>query len=146
MAKQLPAGFDRASILAGLRKAMEFGAPTRGEDKATFYKVVTTTGEEPRDEDYVPFDPAVERSVKPTPIVVPCAVEYVDKADQVETFGAVTSSRVKVTLLDDDYQKVKGFSYVVIGGDKYNYRLTEPVIALGSIDVWTVHVVAEDEG
>lgn len=148
MAKELPPGFDRASVLAGLRKAMEFGQPTRAADQATFYKVttVTGTGVEPHDEDFIPFNPDVNRSVRPTSIVVPCAVEFVDRADQVETFGAVTSTRVKLTLLDEDYQRVKGFSYVAIGGDKYLYRLTEPPIALGSIDVWTVHVVAEDEG
>lgn len=147
MAKQLPAGFDRASILAGLRKAMEFGEPTRGEDRATFYKVVTTTGTgvEPYDEDYVPFDPAVERTVKPTAIQVPCGVEYVDKPDQTETFGTVQSSHVKLTLLDDDYQQVKGFAYVALGGIKYDYDKTEPPEALGSLDIWTVHVVSEDE-
>lgn len=145
MAKQLPPGFDRARIVAGLRRAMVFGEPTRSADRATFYVVTTTTGVGPRDEDLVPFDPVVARTVKPTAVTVPCAVEYGDRGDQVETFGTITPSRVKVTLLDDDYQQVKGFSYVVIGGDKYLYRLTEPVVALGSVDVWTVHVVAEDE-
>lgn len=146
MAKRLPANFDRAAIVAGLRRAMDFGAPSRSEDKATFYKVTTSTGPEARDEDFVPFDPDAPRTVRPTPIQVSCAVEYDDRTDITETFGTIQSSRVKITLLDPDYQRVKGFSYVVVGGDKYLYRLTEPPVALGSIDVWTVHVVAEDEG
>lgn len=145
MAKQLPAGFDRASIVAGLRKAMEFGAPTRSGDQATFYKVTTTTGDGASDDSGVPFDPTVSRTRTPTPVVVPCAIEYLDRTDQTETFGTIESSLVKITLLDDDYQQVKGFSYVAIGGVKYDYRKTEPPEALGSIDVWTVHVVAEDE-
>lgn len=146
MAKRLPAGFDPARVLAGLHKAMEFGEPTRSADRATFYKVLSTTGDgTAQDEDGVPFDPSIDRTVKPTPIQVPCAVEYVDRADQTHSFGSITASRVEITLLDPDYQKVKGFSYVVCGGDKYLYRLTEPGAALGSIDVWTVHAIAEDE-
>lgn len=146
MAKQLPAGFDKAAVMAGLKRAMEFGAPTRVEDRATFYKVVTTTDDVPRDDDFIPFDPEAERTAKPTPVTVDCTVEYVDRSEQTEAFGAITASRIKVTLLDPEYQKVKGFSYVVAGGDRYNYRLTEPPVALGNIDVWTVHCVAEDEG
>lgn len=146
MAKQLPAGFDKAKVLAGLHKAMEFGQATRVADRATFYKIVTTTDEVPRDDDFIPFDPEAVRTSKPTPFVVNCAVEFVDRTDAVETFGAITASRIKITLLDAEYQKVKGFAYVVAGGDTYRYRLTEPPVALGDIDVWTVHCVAEDEG
>lgn len=146
MAKQLPAGFDKARIMAGLRTAMQFGAPTRVEDQATFYKVATATDDVPRDDEFIPFDPDARRTSKPTPVRVDCSVEYVDRTDQTEQFGAVTPSHIKITLLDPEYQKVKGFRYVVAGGDRYNYRLTEPPVALGSIDVWTVHCVAEDEG
>ena len=145
MAKQLPAGFDRARVLAVLRKAMEFGQPTRTADQATFYKMTTTSDPGPVDSDGVPFDPTVDRTRKATPVLVACAVEYLDRADQTETFGTIQSGLVKITLLDDDYQKVKGFAYVAIGGIKYAYRKTEPPDALGSLDVWTVHVVAEDE-
>jgi hypothetical protein len=145
MAKQLPAGFDKARIMAGLKTAMQFGAPTRVEDQATFYKVVRTTDDVPRDDDFIPFDPDAARTAKPTGIRVDCSVEYVDRSEVTEQFGTITPSRIKVTLLDPEYQKVKGFEYVVAGGDKYNYVSTEPPVALGNIDVWTVHCEAEDE-
>lgn len=123
---------------------MDFGAPTRSADKATFYTppLSTSVG---ADEDGVPFDPDAPRAVTHTGRSVPCAIEYLDRADINETFGAIQASRIKITLLDPDYQKVKGFTYVVVGGEKYMYRLTEPPVALGSIDVWTVQAVAEDE-
>lgn len=146
MAKQLPAGFDKNAVMAGLKKAMQFGAPTRVEDQATFYKVVTTTDDVPRDDDFIPFDPDAERTAKPTGIRVDCSVEYDDRAEVTEQFGGITPSRITITLLDPEYQKIKGFRYVVAGGDRYNYRLTEPPVALGNVDVWTVHCVAEDEG
>jgi len=144
MAKNLPPDFDKAAILKGLYTAMEFGAPTRVSDRATFFTYIEE-GTEPRDDDGVPFNSTTRRARVPKSTQVPVAIEFIDKTDQQETFGYVQATRVKITLLDPDYQKVKGFNYVVIGGDKYNYRITEPPVALGAIDVWTVHVTAEDE-
>lgn len=145
MPKNLPPGFDANAVIAGLHEAMAFGEPTRSGDKATFYKVAEPTQTVPRDDDGVPFDVSSRPARSATPVQVPCAIEFVDKTDQSETFGYVQATRIKVTLLDPDYQKVKGFKYMSVGGDRYNYRLTEPPVALGSIDVWTVHCVAQDE-
>ena len=145
MAKDLPAGFDRNKILIGLHKAMEFGEPTRAEDQATFVTIVEPIVIGPVDEDGVPFDPSERVSRTPQSNTVACAVEYVDRADRAERFGTLQPTRVKITLLDAEYQTVRGFDYVVVGGDKYVYRSTEPPVALGSIDVWTVYCTAEDE-
>lgn len=145
MPKNLPPGFDAAAVIAGLHEAMSFGEPTRASDKATFVSFPAASSAVPVDDDGVPFDTAQRPVRTPTSKQVPCAIEFADRADQSETFGFLQATRVKLTLLDPDYQQVKGFSYVVIGGDRYNYRLTEPPVALGSIDVWTVHCIAEDE-
>lgn len=146
MAKDLPAGFDASKIITGLHKAMDFGAATRAADKAAFYTVTRTVPEDTVvDEDGIPYDPSVTVTVTRTSKVVACAIEYTDRTDKFENFGVVNPSRIKITLLDPDYQQVKGFEYVVVGADKYIYRLTEPPVALGSIDVWTVHAVSEDE-
>jgi hypothetical protein len=150
MSKFIPAGFDAAAARAGILSAMSFGEPTRTEDKATFYFPKTRTSDPtdaPVDQDDIPFDPTVPvvaPDSKPH-VQVPCAVEYVDASEQVETFGAARASRIKITLMDTEYQQVKGFAFVVAGGDKYVYDTTEPPVALGSIDIWTVHCTAEDE-
>jgi hypothetical protein len=39
---------------------------------------------------------------------------------------------------------IKGFEYVVISGQKFIYQKTEPLIALGSIDVAIIYAQAED--
>ena len=146
MAKSLPSGFDPTRILAGLHRAMEFGEPTRTDDKATFVTVtVTTPTGVPVDENGVPFDPNAKPTRVPRSKQVPCAIEYYDRNDLQENLGPLTASRVKITLLDPEYQQVKGFDYVVIGGDRYAYRSTEPPVALGSIDVWSVWAVSEEE-
>ena len=83
---------------------------------------------------------------KPMPqkVAVPSPVDYTDASDQAKRFGTVQPSRLELTLLDPDWQKVKDFEYVVWGGDKY-LRRSHQVDALGSLDIHTVHCVAEDE-
>ena len=148
MTKFIPPGFDASRVSGGIYKAMGFGEPTRAADKATFYfrSTLTVPPGTAVDEDGVPYDPDV-RPTKTTPpaVQVPCAVEYMDASVASETFGEVKPSRLRITLLDTEYQQVKGFSYVAAGGDKYVYQSTEPPNALGSIDVWTVWAAAEDE-
>lgn len=149
MAKYIPPGFNSAQVIAGLHKAMGFGEPTRVGDKATFYFPVSYDWPPGTvlDEDGVPFDPTVmpvTNTVK-APLKVYCAVEYFDRADKSETFGVFRPTRIEITLLDAEYQQVKDFAYVEAGGDKYVRRSVEPPVALGSIDVWTVTAVAEDE-
>lgn len=147
MVKYVPPGFDPARVIDGLHRAMGFGEPTRDADKATFWFVTRTAAEGAKDGDGVGFDPspAGRAETSKRHLVVPCAIEYFDRADVQGTFGIAQPSRIEITLLDPDYQQIKGFSYVVAGGDKYLYRSTEPPTALGSVDIWMIHAVAEDE-
>jgi hypothetical protein len=152
--KFVPPGFDAAAARQGILNAMAFGEPTRTEDKAWFYfpKTVSSDVGTPADQDDIPFDPDVTVTGETTTDSKPrqqvsCAVEYVDAGAVLgpETFGGVRASRIKITLLDTEYQQIKGFSFVVAGGDKYVHDSTEPPVALGTFDVWTVHATAEDE-
>lgn len=149
MTKFIPPGFDADAARQGILNAMGFGEPTRSDDKAWFYFPKTRATDPPggaMDDDSVPFDftsPVV--SSGPGRVQVSCAVEYIDTAEVTGTFGGDRPARVKITLLDDEYQQIKGFSFVVAGGDKYTYDSTEPPVALGTIDVWTVHATSEDE-
>lgn len=150
MAKFIPPGFDADAVLAGLHKAMGFGEPTRTDDKATFFFPKTRTSTPSgasADQDDIPFDvtvPVVAADSHPKATVA-CAVEYVDATEIVTTAGDVTPSKIVITILDPEWQQVKDFSFVVAGGDKYIRGRVEPPVALGSIDVWTVHCTAEDE-
>jgi hypothetical protein len=141
----VPPDFDAAAVLAGLRTAMGFGAPTRVEDQATFFLPVTVDPGYVGDNGGVPFDPTVKRSTAPNKKVVPCAVEFYAGGHLVERVGTMNADRIKVTLLDPDYQQVADFLYVVAGGDKYIRSKVEPPVALGSIDVWTCWADSESE-
>lgn len=142
-----PPGFNASTVRAGLRTAMRFGLPTVTSEQPTFFQPQTSTSTEPVDDDGVPFDPAVVPTLSTlVKKQVPCAVEYVDSDGKIETFGIIAPSKVKLTLLDQDWVQIEGFHFCVIKGQKYFYQRTEPPVALGTVDVYTVHCRAEDEG
>lgn len=137
---------NKDAVLAGLHIAMDFGSPNNVADKTTFYMPRTSTASGNVDSHGVPFNASNRRTFSPLiKIVVPCAVEFQDARGKIETFGIINPSKVILTLLDPDYQKIKGFEYITIGGQKFLYRKTEPPIALGSLDIWNVHCTSEDE-
>lgn len=145
MAGEVP-GFNAGDVRAGLRLAMRIGLPPVSGDQPTFYFPRAITNTALADDENVPFDPAARPTLGPArSIKVPCAVEYVDAAGKIENFGVITPSKITITLLDEDHDLVRGFEYVVIGGDRYWYRRTEPPLGLVSVGVWIVHCTAEDE-
>lgn len=131
-------------VIAGIHQAMAIGVPSKPEDRATFF-IPSDTVDPGEDEEGVPYNPDVRPTSTPDKVVVPCALDYVDGTELASNFGVVQASKVVITLLDPDYQKVKGFDFVVVAGNRYYYRKTEPPVALGNLDVWTVHVQAEDQ-
>jgi hypothetical protein len=142
-----PSSFNAATVRAGLRTAMNFGLPTVTNDQPTFFMPQTATSTSHLDGEGVPFDPNASFTLSAlVKRQAPCAVEYVDGDGKVETFAVIAPSKVKLTFLDQDYATIKGFHFCVIEGQKYYYQRTEPPVALGTIDVYTVHCKSEDEG
>ena len=146
MVKYVPPSFDSARVITGLHQAMGFGEPNATADKATFFFPKQEVVADPSDEDGVPFDPSVRPADdSATPVTVPCAVEFFDASGASTHVGQIDASRVKITLLDAEWQLVKEFTFMTVGGEKYMRDKIEPPVALGSIDVWTAWAVSEDE-
>lgn len=143
-------GFNAKAFRDGLHFVMAMGAPTETGDQATFYfpaQLVYRTGEgADHDAEGVPFDPSIPVTrVVPAGVKVPCAVEYQDANGIATDFGIITPSRAAITLLDEDYVKVKGCAYVALGGERYVYRHTEFPSGLFDVGVYTLHFAAEDQ-
>jgi hypothetical protein len=142
-------GFDADAFRDGIWTAMAVGLPPAIEDQPSFVTpaAVVDTGDE-RDVDGVPFDFTKGQAKVGVDTVtqVPAAVEYVDGDGLLTTFGAVASSKIILTLLDEDYEAVRGFSYVVLGGNKYLYERTEPPLGMVDVAIWRIHCRTDDEG
>lgn len=143
------ANFDADAVRAGLRLAMQVGLPPETEDQPVFVMPTTVAGDPGHrlDAQGTPFN-ADYRPPRSASIGkrVPCAIEYADGEGKIENFGIVVPSRVVLTLLDQDYQQIKGFAYCVIGGNKYHYSRTETPQGLVSVGVFRVHCTSDDEG
>lgn len=145
MAGPVP-GLDPVAFRWGISAAMMMGLPPAPADQPLFFFPPQVTNAGLADAENVPFDPAAAPVVTPrAPVRALCAVEYQDSMGVVVDVGIVTASRLVLTFLDEAYQAVRGFSYVVAGGDRYNYRRTPPPLGLGPVAVWQVVCVAEDE-
>lgn len=140
------AGFNAAEFRDAIHFAMEMGAAPEADEQVTFHFASTLTYNVPADGAHVPFDPsATVTSAAPSPVQVPCAVEYFDAENQPSSFGLMAPSRLSITLLDEDYAQVKHADYVIAHGDRYNYRRTEPPSGLFDVGLYTMHFTAVNE-
>jgi len=143
-------GFDADAFRDGIRLAFDMGAapeldqPDQSQVAFHFASQLVYTG--PTDGDGVPFDPnsSVTRVV-PNAVQVPCGLEYSNVADERTAFGTVLPSRVKVTLLDEDYAKVKDATYIVVGGEKYVYHHSEMPRGLFDVGLYSITFVSESD-
>jgi hypothetical protein len=138
--------FDAASFRDAIRFVYTMAAAPVSEDQVYFHFESVLVYNVPVDQDGRPFDPdATVVRTTPTAVQVPCAVEYVDAENQPTSFGLLSPSKVKITLLDQDYALVKDAIYVVIAGDRYNYRRTFPPSGLFDVGLFDMLFVAENE-
>jgi len=98
------------------------------------------------DQEGVPFDPdtTVTRT-QPPPVRVLCAVEYFDANGIPTNFGEITPSRAVITLLDEEYKRVKDCIAVILKGERFVYKHTEFPSGLFDVGLYTLHFTAEDE-
>ncbi len=141
-----PADFDSTAFRDAIRFVYDMAAPPVVEEQATFYGPSTLVYTGSVDDDEVPFDPATTVVREPAPgVKVSCGIEYSDAEGNPVPFGTVTASRLAITLLDVDYQRIKGCAYVVVAGEKYLYRRTQPPTGLFDVGLYTLHFRAENE-
>lgn len=143
-------GFNGGDFRRQMRFVMGMGAPTVTDQQATFEfpnQLVYNDGDAGDfDGTGVPFDPSIPVTrVVPPRVKVPCAVEYFDADGVVTEFGLISPSRAVVTLLDEDYVKVKGCSAVFLAGERYVYQKTEFPSALFDVGLYTLHFTAEND-
>lgn len=137
--------FDAAGFKAGIRQAMTMGLSpdTEAQPEFHFPSTLVYTGTE---HESFPFDPTeTVQNQQKAPVKVNCAVEYFDDSGQLTNFGITQATHIKILLLDDEYEQVKDADSVVIGGDTYIYRRTQPPSGLFDVGIYEMHFVARQE-
>ncbi len=142
----IPYQFNGDQFRNAIQFVFEMAAPPISADQLTFHFTETVTYTGRADGDKVPFDPG-ETVVRQSrqPVQVPCDVEYVNASEDPTSFGLVVPTRLKILLLDEDYEKVKDSSFVVMGGDRYNRLYEPPSFGLFDVGLHTLVFQAENE-
>lgn len=141
-------GFDAAAVRDGLRLAMNIGAPPDISNQAVFVFPASTTTTAPHDVDGIPLDwqAARTKALADTTFQLPCAVQDAASGLVVSNFGPMMPSRIILTLLDEDYALIEGFTYCELGTNRYYRKETLPPLGMVSIGIFQVVCVSDDEG
>lgn len=138
--------FNAARFRSAIRSVMTMGTPPVSGDQLRFYWNPTRSATATKDGEGIPFDPSAPvATTTHAPVSLPCAIEYIDAAGQPTPFGAIAPSKVRVTLLDEDYDQVKDADYVLISGDRYIRHHEPPSYGLFTVGVHQIIYTAENE-
>ena len=140
-------GFNADLFRENIKSTMQMGSPNAVADKATFQWPVNSTFVGKTDPSGRPYDFAsqVVSENKKEDVQVDCAVEFVTRAGDGTPIGDFENPRAVLTLLDVDYEQVRGATKVLLGGNSYKILFTEPPVGLFTVTVFSIHLQAEDE-
>lgn len=142
--------FDALAAEAGIRFAMQLGAPVKPQDRATF--VFAKTLQYPPgtrlDQEGRPLDPRIspttEASDRPD-VQKDCAIEFSPAdADEIPV-GNFRPTKVTITMFEKDFEDVKDAREIRIGGDRYLVGYRPPPLALFNLGFQQIVAYALDE-
>ena len=140
------AAFNAAAFRRAIRDTMVMGLPNTTAEKPTFKWTMVRDYlvDDPADK---PYDWTATPTVTEThvDVQVPCAVEFAAKGSGSNAIGEFDTSRVILTLLDEDYDEVRGADQVIIGGNTYGVDFVGPPMGLFEVTVYQVYCSAVDE-
>lgn len=138
--------FDSTIFRNNIKNVMRMGAPNAIEERVTFCWPAEKTYVGKVDPSGRPYDLAAATSavVQKDDIQVDCAVELLDRNPTGTPIGEFNNPRATITVLDVDYEKIKGSTIVLIGGNTYDVNYVEPV-GLFDVTIFTIHAQAVDE-
>jgi hypothetical protein len=140
--------FNATQFRQVIRETMLMGMPNAVQERATFrwdpaksYPVADPAGN-PYDLTSAPTTTTTHADVQ-----VPVAVEFSARpAGSMDTvMGEFDTSRVIITVLDEDYEQIVGADLVIMGGNTYDIQFVGPPIGLFEVTVYQLYALARDE-
>ena len=139
-------GFDSTVFRNNIKNVMRMGAPNTVEERVTFRWPSQKTYTVKTDPSGRPYDLASEAATvtQTDDVQIDCAVEILDRNPTGSPMGEFNNPRATITVLDTDYEEIRGSTIVLIGGNTYNVNYVEPV-GLFDVTIWSLHCQAVDE-
>jgi hypothetical protein len=142
------AGFDAAAFRSAIRSTMEMGLPNTAAERATFRWNVERTYER-EDPSHNPYewDEVPSTELTHADVQIPVAVEFSARpAASLDTaIGQFDVGRAIITILDVDYELVRGADLVLLGENTYVIDFVGPPIGLFEVTVYQAYASALDE-
>lgn len=143
------ASFDAAKFRDAITFVMTMGLPDTTNERATFqwrpekdFAIADPT-ENPYSWDASPITSETHADVQ-----IPVAVEFsgnVSGVTDTNMVGNFENPYAVLTILDTYHGEVEGANTVLLGGNTYVIRYTEPPIGLFDVTVYRLHLQAIDE-
>lgn len=142
------AGFNSAEVRDALKFAMKMGLPDAVEERITFMWR--------KQRDYQSKDPAGRpynwRSQPtsddtPDPVQIDAAIQFSDRMTNSSgtALGQFDAARIQVTVLDVDYELVRGANIIMANGATYTIDFVAPPEGLFDMTVYTIYASSVDE-
>lgn len=132
-------GFDADLFRNGIYTAMVMGTPGQQPERAIF-KWTRSQTFNPQDPQRHPYDwnQSVVTDDTPDPVTLDkVAVEFNSTTPRDTAVGGFLNIGAKLTLLDIEYDLVRGADVVTLGGDDFDIRDIN-VVALFDVDVYEI--------
>lgn len=139
------ATIDAASLRETFKRTMIFGLPSDEADQPTFFfEREVEWDDHDRAEEPWDWTAAPTTDEQPDPVKPICAYEFhAPLGRQNATFtevGEFNPNTLIVTFTDDEFEKAKNSSYVMVGPStqKFYFLYFQPGVALGALDIYQV--------
>lgn len=141
-------GFDADKFRDAIRNTMLMGMPNAEQERATFKWnpdrdfAIEDNGGDPYNLAATPVS-----SIQHPEVQVPVAVEFISRAafSPQLPMGEIQNSRVIITILDLDFEEVRGADLVQFDTSDYEIDYVAPPIGLFDVTVYQIYATAIDE-
>lgn len=143
------ASFNSDEFRDAIRFAMNMGLPENEDERIIFkWNVVKTyDNPDPAGKPYF-WNQSSDTTTTHADVSVPAAVEFFHNKSSGKAgtpFGEIDSPYIIATLLDEDYENVRGAEIIEIDGSTYMVNFVAPPMGLFDTTIYQIFATAEDE-
>ena len=142
----LTSNFPSSQVRQQVLATMQMGIPNDPDDRAVFYFKEDKEYTQKTSPSGIPYDKkasAVIDNTKAPVSDVMYAVEYVERNPDYRATGDYDNVRAVITMVDTEFEKVRGAVKVKLGGDSYEIGWVKP-LGLFDITVYQISCITPD--
>ena len=139
--------FNADEFRTQIRNAMIMGLPNDVSEQPTFrWKIQREYSVKDNAGNPYNFSSTPTKVLEHDDVIVPVAIEFTtSRGIENLPIGQIENAKIVATILDIDYDLVKGANQIICGSSTYNIDFVAPSNGLFSVTVYSIHATAIDE-